>query len=163
MRVALLVQPGFRDRARLVAYVGKLAERHPGAVVVTVGGGPEVYAAEREALRLGLRVAALRCEVPVPHKSIDWRRYDEETDSFDPPYPDAPPPRFVRLYELRPDVPDHADRLWHPEPRQVAAVRGDEAAGTEALRLAAVLSEQVVAFTRDEEWPPGLAAHRVGV
>lgn len=159
----MLCAPGFRDENRVIAFVQKIADRHPDAIVLSAGVGGAVYAVERAALARGLRVAAFRTECPTPGVGVTRRVEDPETGEFDPPYPTEPPRRFVALYELRPDEEGHRDGLWHPDPRHVQVVRGDKAAEEACVRWALAQADNVVAFTTDPTWPRHENVHRIGV
>jgi hypothetical protein len=149
----------WRQRARIDAYVAKLARKHPDAIVVSGGQLGADLAAENASLREGLRVASLRVESALPEDL--------------PPAPNAPvwagaegeePPWYVealqrwrlesrnqvrlamslgdkwlvRLYEFEPGGPSPEGRAL-PERYPTAA-----AALTARTRQAVALCDQVV-------------------
>lgn len=153
MRLSVLIEPSLKDAARPVAYVQKLAVKHPDAVVVSTGGGLAVTMAERAALEAGLRVAAFR---PVPvEPGVAPPRWPSEEDEENPP-PPPPDTRYrIVVYELRPDDPEHVQALWHPWAKTSYVVVGHEQAVLEALRLAWTAGDNRVVFRAPKSaWPP---------
>lgn len=67
LAIAVVGSRRWRNLARVRAYVKKIAEKYPGAVVVSGGAVGADTAAERAALRHGLRVVSFRPEPALPH------------------------------------------------------------------------------------------------
>jgi hypothetical protein len=147
MRVAMLVHPAWPAPNRADALAAKLAEKHPGCDMLSAGQGSGIYAAERGALRAGLRVAAFRIEWPEPKRGVrEW---------LDPDDPTMPPEPMVGVvvYELLPDNLDHVSRLWHPKPRRLGEARGRAAAQELAIKFAVEAADEIVVLTGVEDWP----------
>lgn len=147
--VAVLVEPGFRDVARVERYVRQLAEKHPGAIVASAGTGMAPYAAWRAAIDAGLRVAAFESNPDPPGVAAPARPSDDE---------DAPRVG-TRETTYRVTVgllsAEHRDSLWTPEREPVGVPKlGRDAGETEALWRAWLAAGERVVFAASGDWPP---------
>ena len=145
MRVAVLVDPELPRSARAAEVVLAIAEKHPGADIISAGMGAPVYAAERAALARGLRVAAFRYAGRAPTRGT-------------PPEGDFVAPLDVVLHELLPGTVA-GDLLYEAEPRYVGVGMGRAEATEFALRCADAYADETVIVSGRDEWP-GLEGHR---
>lgn len=153
--VAVVGSRRWRDLGRVRAFVGRIAEKYPEAVLVSGGALGADRAAERAGIRAGLRVLSFRPEPAMPHDLgnkpwaawtpddlIDGGAYRAAWDSYLAEVHALAGVYLVAAYEFWPDgrerrhvLPDRFDSF-----REAAFFRNG---------LVVEVADEVVAFHRD--------------